>query len=101
MYLPGDAEDMSTMLEDATATRILKLISPFPSVRQFGNSRFFKARYWTRLFRFQPTGTQSADLDRRVRYFFNAIVVDFWRAQLKGQINRAPKPPDSDRDTIP
>ena len=33
------------MLEDATATRILKLISPFPSVRQFGNESFFKASY--------------------------------------------------------
>ena len=28
------------MLEDTTATRILKLISPFPSVRQFGNESF-------------------------------------------------------------
>src|ERR1700721_1555541 len=72
MYPPGDAEDMSTMLQDTTATRNSKLISPLATLY---NSLYEGYAAYDGYDAFPLTRLLRADrllLGGRVRYFLDS-----------------------------
>src|SRR5262249_45752254 len=93
MYLPADAEDMSTMLQHTTATRNPKLISP--------QVEFLQSAYRVSSHCTKPRLPNHFCSRRCVGNFLDSIFVEVRQAENDAQLDRAAKATNRYGNAIP